>query len=151
MKKLIIALMCAFTLFAFASCENGTPAPDTGSDTSRWDPVPEELWGTWEYSLGDVGDGSEPTVQSYVITEDNIIFYSSQDAEGLSFKQDIYEGADGSRVDNYAVLHAEDHKYAYMFFFPTEEKPKEITVRTYSLHDNKTYSELPFTLAEEVE
>ena len=53
MKKIIIALLCAFTLFAFASCSGDTPAPDTGTDTARWDTVPEELRGTWEYSLGE--------------------------------------------------------------------------------------------------
>lgn len=150
MKKLIIAAFCAFTLFAFASCENGTPAPDTGSDTSRWDPVPEELWGTWEYSLGDVGDGSEPTVQSYVISKDNIIFYSSQDAEGFSLRQDIYEGADGSRADRYAILNASDHSFAYRFHFPTVDNPKEIKVDTYTPgYDDP--STLTFKLAEEAE
>ena len=103
MKKLIIALLCAFTLFAFASCSGDTPAPDTGTDTARWDTVPEELRGTWEYSLGE----GYPT-QSYVITAANLVFYSREDAEGA-------------------------------------EKPNDITVRTYSLRDNKTYTELTFT------
>ncbi len=127
MKKIIIALLCAFTLFAFASCSGDTPAPDTGTDTARWDTVPEELRGTWEYSLGE----GYPT-QSYVITADNIVFYSSQDAEGFSLRQDIYEGADGSRFDDYAILNASDHSFAYRFHFPTAENPKEIEVDTYT-------------------
>lgn len=138
MKKIIIAALCAFTLFAFASCSGDTPAPDTGTDTARWDTVPEELRGTWEYSLGE----GYPT-QSYVITADNIVFYSSEDAEGFSLKQNIYEGV--SVRDNYGVINADDHSNAYIFFFPTTEKPNDITVRTYSLRDNKTYTELTFT------
>ena len=129
MKKLIIALLCA---------SGDTPAPDTGTDTARWDTVPEELRGTWEYSLGE----GYPT-QSYVITADNIVFYSSEDAEGFSLKQNIYEGV--SVRDNYGVINADDHSNAYIFFFPTAEKPNDITVRTYSLRDNKTYTELTFT------
>ena len=140
MKKIIIALLCAFTLFAFASCSGDTPAPDTGTDTARWDTVPEELRGTWEYSLGE----GYPT-QSYVITADNIVFYSSEDAEGFSLKQNIYEGVSARDSRNYGVINADDHSNAYIFFFPTAEKPNDITVRTYSLRDNKTYTELSFT------
>ena len=103
MKKLIIAVLCAFTLFAFASCSGDTPAPDTGTDTARWDTVPEELRGIWEYSLGE----GYPT-QSYVITADNIVFYSSEDAEGFSFKQNIYMGADATRSEAYGILNSND-------------------------------------------
>ena len=130
MKKIIIAALCAFTLFAFASCSGDTPAPDTGT----------ELRGTWEYSLGE----GYPT-QSYVITADNIVFYSSEDAEGFSLKQNIYEGVSARDSHNYGVINADDHSNAYIFFFPTAEKPNDITVRTYSLRDNKTYTELTFT------
>ena len=35
MKKIIIALLCAFTLFAFASCSGDTPAPDTGTGSAE--------------------------------------------------------------------------------------------------------------------
>ncbi len=124
MKKIIIALMCAFTLFAFASCSGDTPAPDTGTDTARWDTVPEELRGTWEYSLGE----GYPT-QSYVITADNIVFYS---AEGFSLRQDIYMGADATRAEAYGIRNSNDLSMAYVFHFPTAEKPNEIKVDTYT-------------------
>ena len=32
MKRIIIALLCAFTLFSFASCSGDTPAPGPGTD-----------------------------------------------------------------------------------------------------------------------
>ena len=127
MKKIIIAALCAFTLFAFASCSGETPAPDTGTDTARWDTVPEELRGTWEYSLGE----GYPT-QSYVITADNIVFYSSEDAEGFSFKQEIYVGADATRSELYVIQNSNDLSFAYAFHFPTAEKPNEIKVDTYT-------------------
>lgn len=50
MKKLIIALMCAFTLFAFASCENGTPAPD--QPTKPEIKIHDSFWGTYKFSDG---------------------------------------------------------------------------------------------------
>ena len=125
MKKLIIALLCAFTLFAFASCSGDTPAPDTGTDTARWDTVPEELRGTWEYSLGE----GYPT-QSYVITADNIVFYSSEDAEGFNLRQDIYMGVE--RKTDYVINYANTAEFAYRFHYPTETKPNEIEVDTYT-------------------
>lgn len=50
MKKLIIALLCAFTLFAFASCENGTPTPD--QPTKPEIKIDDSFWGTYKFSDG---------------------------------------------------------------------------------------------------
>ena len=49
MKRIIIALLCAFTLFAFASCSGDTPAP--GPDEGGKAPfvIAERFHGTYKY------------------------------------------------------------------------------------------------------
>ena len=49
MKRIIIALLCAFTLFSFASCSGDTPAPGPGTDGKTPFVIAERFHGTYKY------------------------------------------------------------------------------------------------------
>lgn len=49
MKRIIIALLCAFTLFSFASCSGDTPAPGPGTDGKAPFVIAERFRGTYKY------------------------------------------------------------------------------------------------------
>lgn len=106
MKKLIIALMCAFTLFAFASCENGTPAPEEPS--SNFSPVDQDWWGKWQIEAGTY----------FVITEDDIVMHAGEhDTVGTSLFMSIYRGEQNS--DAYVIRESGDPRY--VFKLPTTQ------------------------------
>lgn len=48
MKKTFIALLCVFTLFAFASCSGEPPAPENPGYEKIEININENLWGIWE-------------------------------------------------------------------------------------------------------
>lgn len=49
MKRIIIALLCAFTLFSFASCSGDTPTPGPGTDGKAPFVIAERFHGTYKY------------------------------------------------------------------------------------------------------
>lgn len=49
MKRIIIALLCAFTLFSFASCSGDTPAPGPGADGKAPFVIDGRFHGTYKY------------------------------------------------------------------------------------------------------
>lgn len=48
MKKTLMALLCVFTLVAFASCSGETPVPENPGNGKFEINIDENLWGTWE-------------------------------------------------------------------------------------------------------
>ena len=52
------------------------------------------------------------------------------DAEGFSLRQDIYMGVE--RKTDYVINYANTAEFAYRFHYPTETKPNEIEVDTYT-------------------
>lgn len=49
MKRIIIALLCAFTLFSFASCSGDTPAPGPGTDDKAPFEIDQRFHGTYKF------------------------------------------------------------------------------------------------------
>ena len=49
MKRIIIALLCAFTLFSFASCSGDTPAPGPGTDGKAPFEIDQRFHGTCKF------------------------------------------------------------------------------------------------------
>lgn len=113
MKKLIIALLCAFTLFAFASCENGTPAPEELS--SNFSPVDQDWWGKWQIEAGTY----------FVITEDDIVMHAGEhDTVGTSLFMSIYRGEQNG--DAYVIR--ENGKAKYVFELPVKQEDDKTTM-----------------------
>ena len=119
MKKLIIALLCAFTLFAFASCENGTPAPEEPS--SNFSPVDQDWWGKWQIEAGTY----------FVITEDDIVMHAGEhDTVGTSLFMSIYRGAQNS--DAYIIREKGYPKYVFELPVSQEEGKTTMDVLIYN-------------------
>ena len=127
MKKLIIALLCAFTLFAFASCSGDTPAPDTGSENDRFDDVPELIWGKWSINNG-----------TYItVTKDDIrIHWTVDDTEGISLFTGMTRGEGNNDTTGYVyVIYAGEagNLSSYAFWAPEDKDgTKTMKVVTYS-------------------
>ena len=127
MKKLIIALLCAFTLIAFASCSGDTPSPDSGSGTTgdRFDDVPEIIHGKWSIATG-----------TYLtITKDDIrIHWSAEDTAGESLFLGMTSGNAGLDTDRwiYTIYKGEaGNESAYGFMNPvTEGSTRKMTFVT---------------------
>lgn len=127
MKKIIIALLCAFTLFAFASCSGDTPAPGPGTENDRFDDVPELIWGKWSINTG-----------TYItVTKDDIrIHWTTDDTEGISLFTGMTRGE--ARLDTskfiYVIYGGEAGNEASYSFMPpkTENDVKMMTVVTYN-------------------
>lgn len=106
MKKILIALLCAFTLFTFASCNGSTPGP--AEPELNFSQVDEPWWGTWEIETG----------THFVITEDDIVMYAnSNDKVGQSLFISIYTG-DQSDI---AYVVREKGYSKYVFKLPVEQ------------------------------
>ena len=127
MKKLIIALLCAFTLFAFASCSGDTPAPDTGSENDRFDDVPELIWGKWSINNG-----------TYItVTKDDIrIHWTADDTEGSSLFAGMTSstGYDDTTGSVYVIYAGEaGNLSSYAFWAPEiKDDTKTMKVVTYN-------------------
>lgn len=128
MKKLIIALMCAFTLFAFASCSGDTPAPGPGTENDRFDDVPELIWGKWSINTG-----------TYLtVTKDDIrIHWTADDTEGISLFTGMTRGAgyENTTTGGIYVIYGgetgDDARYA-VWEIKTENDEKILTLVTYN-------------------
>lgn len=131
MKKIIIALLCAFTLFAFASCSGDTPAPGPGTENDRFDDVPELIWGKWSINTG-----------TYItVTKDDIrIHWTADDTEGISLFTGMTNGRAGLDTDKwiYVINKGNGNEPAYAFKPPvTEGDTKKITFVTYNEAGNQ--------------
>ena len=135
MKKIIIALLCAFTLFAFASCSGDTPAP--GSEEKQYlDSIPSDLYGTWKNASG-INEG-------WIISEDDVVYYSNFDGVGFSYNQSMY--LDTNNTDSTYYIRQKNVTQA-LFVFDYSESGK-ITVSSYNEATN-TRAENTYELVEE--
>ena len=135
MKKIIIALLCAFTLFAFASCSGDTPAP--GSEEKQYlDSIPSDLYGTWKNASG-INEG-------WIISEDDVVYYSNFDGVGFSYNQSMY--LDTNNTDSTYYIRQKNVTQA-LFVFDYSESGK-ITVSSYNEATN-TRVENTYELVEE--
>lgn len=132
MKKIIIALLCAFTLFAFASCSGDTPAPGPGTENDRFDDVPELIWGKWSINTG-----------TYItVTKDDIrIHWTADDTEGISLFTGMTSGGAGLDTDKwiymiYAGEAGNEAKYGFMSP-KIENNVRTMTVVTYNEAGNQ--------------
>ena len=135
MKKIIIALLCAFTLFAFASCSGDTPAP--GSEEKQYlDSIPSDLYGTWKNASGQN--------EGWIISEDDVVYYSNFDGVGFSYNQSMY--LDTNNTDSTYYIRQKNVTQA-LFVFDYSESGK-ITVSSYNEATN-TRAENTYELVEE--
>ena len=135
MKKIITALLCALAVFALASC---SPAgPDPGSQTKQYlDEIPTWLHGKWQTEAG----------AYWFITEDDVVFYSSRNAEtGMSYNREGYiDYADGTT--QYAIKeYPGPAHYEFIFKYPVNNT---IEVGQWQDADSKFHS-TTYSLVEE--
>ena len=127
MKILIIAALCAFTFFAFASCSGDTPAPDTGSENDRFDDVPELIWGKWSINNG-----------TYItVTKDDIrIHWTADDTEGISLFAGMTAGAAGLDTSKwiYVIYAGEAGNLSSYAFMPPEVTDSSKTMKVVSYY-----------------
>ena len=120
MKKIIIALLCAFTLFAFASCSGDTPAP--GPEEKQYlDSIPSDLYGTWKNTSG-LNEG-------WIISEDDVVYYSNFDGVGFSYNQSIYTDEDAGSENGYRIRQSGVTQALFVFDYSESGK---ITVSSYN-------------------
>ena len=136
MKKIIIALLCAFTLFAFASCSGDTPAP--GSEEKQYlDSIPSELYGTWKNASG-INEG-------WIISKDDVVYYSNFDGVGFSYNQSIYTDSNSNNMKEYAIWQTGVTQALFAFDYSESDK---ITVSSYNEATN-TRAENTYELVKE--
>ena len=134
MKKLVIGLLCAFTLFAFASCDNGTPAPEEPS--SNFSPVDQDWWGKWQIEAGTY----------FVITEDDIVRHAGEhDTVGTSLFMSIYRGTQHS--DAYVIR--ENGKTKYVFELPVKQEEDKTTMDVLTYNTGMEPTRSTYTLVAE--
>ena len=136
MKKIIIALLCAFTLFAFASCSGDTPAPDTG-EKQYLDSIPSDLYGTWKNTSG-INEG-------WIISEDDVVYYSNFDGVGFSYNLSMYTDEDNGAEYGYYIRQSGVTQALFVFTYPEDNK---ITVSSYDEATN-TRAENTYELVKE--
>ena len=119
MKKIIIALLCAFTLFAFASCSGDTPAPDTG-EKQYLDSIPSDLYGTWKNASG-INEG-------WIISKEDVVYYSNFDGVGFSYNLSMYTDECSSSQKIYQIRQTGVSQALFQFKYSESGK---ITVVSY--------------------
>lgn len=119
MKKIIIALLCAFTLFAFASCSGDTPAPDTG-EKQYLENIPSALYGKWKNTSGQN--------EGWIISEDDVVYYSNFDGVGFSYNQSMYRDEDNGAEYGYCIRQSGVTQALFQFKYSESGK---ITVVSY--------------------
>ena len=143
MKRITVAVLFIVTLFVFTSCDNGI-------SNSAFPAVPQGLWGTWEYSAGE-----GMSKQTYVISENNIVFHSNENDPGVSlFEEGLRGQVNLTGLGSYDIQDTQmGYRYLFQFHHPNlengNEDPNTLIVRTFNYdEDGKmlTPTEIRFTL-----